>query len=105
MLNNIMTASSIPAKEARFPNPPELFAVYFDSIEAEGPDRSRSRIYHHDCVVELYVPNVAEGNEAKARLTAELDARGLEYTTQGWHWLDSIRRYQEIIEFNYITKT
>lgn len=104
MLNNIMTASAIPAREARFPNPPELFAVYFDSIEAEGPDHAPSRIYTHDCTVELYAPDVVSGNDAKARLSAQLDASGIEYTTQGWHWLESIRRYQEIIEFTYITK-
>lgn len=105
MLNDIMTASAIPAREARFPNPPELHAVYFDSIEAEGADHAPSRIITHDCIVELYAPDVESGNGAKERLVAQLDARGIEYTTQGWHWLDSIRRYQEIIEFTYIIKT
>lgn len=105
MLHDIMTASGIPAKEARFPNPPELFAVTFDSIEAEGADHAPNRIITHDCTVELYAPDVESGNDAKERVVTQLDARGIEYTTQGWYWLDAVRRYQEIIEFTYIIKT
>jgi hypothetical protein len=102
MLTKILTAAAIPAREARFPDPPEeTHAVYFDSVTADGPD-GINRIFTHDCTVELYART--PDNEAKARLEAQLDAHGIAYTTQGWYWLDSLRRYQEIYEFQYITK-
>jgi hypothetical protein len=50
------------------------------------------------------VPNIAAGNAARRRFLAELDARGIHYSTQGWYWLSDIRRYQEIIEFTFIEK-
>lgn len=101
MLNDILTAAAIPAREARFPNPPDTHAVYFDSVTTDGPD-GINRIFTHDCIVEIYAPTT--DSDVKARLEAELDARGIEYTTQGWHWIDSLRRYQEIYEFTYIKK-
>lgn len=101
MLNDILTAAAIPAREARFANPPDTHAVYFNSVTTDGPD-GINRIFTHDCIVEIYAPTT--DSDVKARLEAELDARGIEYTTQGWHWLDSLRRYQEIYEFTYIKK-
>ena len=105
MLNDILKAADIPAQAARFPNPPELHAVYFDSMETDGPDIGASRIVSHDCTVELYAPSIEEGDAAKHRLTSQLEALSIRYTTQGWYWLSAIRRYQEIIEFSYIEKT
>lgn len=105
MLTKIMTAAAIPAQAARFPDPPELHAVTFDSIDTEGPDLGHPLQINHDCTVELYAPSIQAGDEALYRLRAELDAAGIRYTTQGWYWLSAIRRYQEIIEFSYIEKT
>lgn len=105
MIDEILTAAAIPSREARFPDPPELHAVYFDSVEAEGPDGGPARIFTHDGTVELYAPSTDAGNVAKKRLEAQLDARGIPYTTQGWYWLKELRRYQEIYEFTYIVKT
>lgn len=105
MIQEILTAAAVPSQEARFPNPPELHAVYFDDVTADGPDIGPCRIFTHDGTVELYAPTTAAGNEARRRICAELDARSIHYTTQGWHWLSDIRRYQEIIEFTYIEKT
>lgn len=105
MIDKILTASAIPSQPARFPNPPALHAVYFDSVETDGPDIGPGRIFNHDCTVELYAPNTPKGNEALHRLQAQLDAHGIRYTTQGWYWLSAIQRYQEIIEFSYIQKT
>lgn len=106
MIKKILTAAFIPAQEARFPNPPDLHAVYFDSttpgdVEDTGPALS----IVHDCTVELYATSISEGNEAKQRLGNDLNALGIHYSTQGWYWLSDIRRYQEIIEFTYIEKT
>lgn len=104
MIKNILDAATIPSQAARFPNPPALHAVYFDSIEADGPDLGSSRIFTHNCTVELYAPSIEAGDEALHRLQAEMDARGIRYTTQGWYWLNEIRRYQEVIEFTHIEK-
>ena len=104
MLNDILKAASIPSQAARFPDPPAVHAVYFDSVDADGPDEGSRRIFSHDCTVELYAPTIKKGDTALQKLTAELDARGLSYTTQGWYWLDTIQRYQEVIDFTYIEK-
>ena len=105
MLNEILSAASIPSQAARFPDPPAVHAVYFDSLGVEGPDDGPRRIYTHDCTVELYAPSIKRGDEALRRLIAEVDARGISYTTQGWYWLDAIKSYQEVVEFTYIEKT
>lgn len=105
MIQKMLTTAAIPSQEARFPNPPDLHAVYFDSTTTEGADLGPALSITHDCTVELYAPTIAAGNEAKANFCWELCARGIRYTTQGWYWLNDIRRYQEIIEFTYIEKT
>lgn len=104
MLSEILKAASIPSQAARFPDPPAVHAIYFDGVDADGPDEGPRRTFSHDCTVELYAPTIKKGNEARQRLIAELDARGISYTTQGWYWLDAIQRYQEVIDFNYIEK-
>lgn len=105
MIKEILTAAAIPSQAARFPDPPDLHAVYFDSVETDGPDTGPGRVFNHDCTVELYAPSIAKGAEALYRMRAQLDARSIHYTTQGWYWLSNIQRYQEIIEFSYIEKT
>lgn len=102
MIKEILTAANIPARAGRFPDPPAVHAVYFDSVETDGPD-GYNRIFYHDGTVELYAPT-SDPVEAAA-LEKELDARGIPYTTQGWYWLQTIQRYQNIYEFSYITKT
>lgn len=104
MLNDILRAASIPSQAARFPDPPAVHAVTFDSVVATGPDEGPRRTFTHDCTVELYAPTIKKGDKALQQLTAELDVRGISYTTQGWYWLDAIQRYQEVIEFSYIQK-
>ena len=105
MIDEILKAAAVPSQAARFPNPPEIHAVYFDSVETEGPDLGPAHLATHDCTVELYAPSISAGDEAKKRIGAELDTRGIRYTTQGWYWLREIQRYQEIIEFSHIEKT
>lgn len=103
MIEKILTAAAVPAKEAQFSAAPELFAVWFDSTEADGSDFSVDLVTH-DCTVELYAPTLSEGNAARQRILAQLKSHGIHYTTQGWTWLQAISRYQEIIEFTYIEK-
>lgn len=103
MIKKILTDAAIPSKAAVFNDPPkQTYAVYFDSVDADGPDGESSRVFNHSCIVELYAPVIDE--DAKTRLEAELDARGIHYTTQGWYWLNETRRFQEIYEFTYIEK-
>lgn len=105
MIQEILTAAAVPSQEARFPDPPELHAVFFDSTTTgDGEDTGPALSIIHDYTVELYTPSVAVGNDAKRRICEQLDARGIRYTAQGWYWLNDIRRYQEIIEFTYIEK-
>lgn len=108
MIKEILAAADIPSRAARFTDPPALHAVYFDSLNTDAPDVNPdigpATGIEHDCTVELYAPSVEAGDEALQRLQAQLDARGLRYTTQGWYWLREIQRYQEIIEFSHIEK-
>ena len=104
MLNEILTAAAIPSKAAQFADPPKVtYAVYFDSVDGDGPDGERGQVFTQNCTIELYAPVLDE--DAKRRIEGELNARGIHYTTQGWYWLDATRRYQEIYEFTYIEKT
>lgn len=102
MIKEILTAAGVPHKPARYPDPPTgTYAVYFDSVAAGGAD-GYNLVFTHDAMVELYAPKIDEA--ANAALESELDARGLHYERQGWYWLDSIKRYQDIYEFTYIEK-
>lgn len=104
MIEKILTEAAIPYQAARFPDPPAVHAVYFDSIDTEGPDLGPAATALHDCTVELYAPSIEAGDEALHRLQAQLETRGIRYTTQGWYWLSTIQRYQEIVEFSHIEK-
>jgi hypothetical protein len=104
IIEEILTAAEIPSRAARFPDPPDTFAVYFDSIATEGPDMGPAIIAEHDSTVELYARTTKAGDSALQQLKAQLDARGIRYTTQGWYWLDSVQRYQEVVEFSHIEK-
>ena len=104
MTSKILTAAAIPHQEAQYPDPPDgTYAVWLDSVDADGSD-SDNCIFSHDITIELYAPTIPAGSEDRARLLAELNARGIHYTTQGWYWLKELRRYQEIVEFSYIQK-
>lgn len=104
MIDEILTEAAIPYQAARFPDPPPVHAVVFDSIGTDGPDLGPATHVGHDSTVELYAPSIEAGDEALHRLTAQLDARGIRYNTQGWYWLSTIQRYQEIVEFSHIEK-
>lgn len=107
MIEEILTAAAIPSQAARFPDPPELHAVYFDSADTDGldnPDQGPALQARHDCTVELYAPSIKVGDSALTRVKEQLEARGIRYTTQGWYWLSTIQRYQEIVEFSHIEK-
>jgi hypothetical protein len=59
-------------------------------------------IVTHDVMVELYEP--VTDPDSEARLEAQLNARGLQWTKQDRYWLQNVQRYQVIYEFNYNEK-
>lgn len=107
MIKTVLTAAGIPHRPARFPDPPRgTYAVYFDDVEVDGPDRLAPGvpfIARHDVTVELYEPT--QDDAAEAALEAQLIAQGLPWTKQARYWLDDIRRYQVIYEFSYTKKS
>lgn len=107
MTKQMLTAACIPSRPARFPDPPKgTYAVYFDDVEVDGPDRLAPgvpRIERHNPTVELYEPT--QDDAAEAAFEAQLIARGFTWTKQARYWLDDIRRYQVIYEFSYIIKS
>lgn len=110
MVNEILTASGLPYKEARFPDPPaETYAIFFDSSEKSGPDSVPQTngdgipyILNHDATIELYAPMIDQN--AEERLENAINGAGLEFAKQDWYWLKDIQRYQRIFEFSYIEK-
>lgn len=102
MIEEILSASSIPGSESRFPDPPPVtYAVWFDDVSTDGPD-GINRIFTHNGTIELYEP--AKDDAAETTLEAELNARKLRWTKQARYWLSSVQRYQVIYEFSYIVK-
>lgn len=103
MVNKILRAAGVPYDRAIFREKPRpaTYAVYMDSREVGGADGINCLITHH-ITIELYATKT-ENPQAEA-LEAELDAQGLEWTSQGWYWLPEEQRYQEVYEFTYIEK-
>lgn len=106
MIDTILTASGLPNRQGRFPNPPaKTYAVYFDDKETSGPDPVgvvAPYVVRHDCIVELYEPK--PDPDAEAALEAALYAQGLSWTKQDRYWLQNVQRYQVIYEFNFTEK-
>ena len=103
MVNNILTASGVPFRRARFTGrQPPTYAVYMDDVEASGSDGAEALVLRHDITVELYEskPNDA----AEAAIEAAIQAAGLAWTKQDRYWLQSEQLYQVIYEFTYYTK-
>lgn len=105
MINTILKAAGVPYRESRYPHPPaKTYAVYFDDLDASGPDPFPGvpKVVTHNVTVELYEPE--QDPAAEAAIEAQLDAAGLAWTKQARYWLQNAQRYQVIYEFTYITK-
>lgn len=96
---------AIPAKPGRFPDPPDTFIVWFDAVDADGPDDEAPCVFTHDVTMELYAPTMEAARVAQAALEIAIGTQGLPWTAQGWYWLQNVQRYQNIYEFTYTTKT
>ena len=102
MIDTLFKAAALPARPAQWADPPKAtYAVYFDSVEADGPD-GHNWIYTHDVMVELYEPT--QDAAAEAAFESALNAQGIPWTKQARYWLQNVQRYQVIYEFSYIEK-
>ena len=102
MVEDILTAVGVPFRETQFTRAPASdYAVYMDSVEADGPD-GVNRIFTHNITVELYTKKPEPGTEAT--LETELNARGLKWTKQSRYWVEGAQRYQTLYEFSHIEK-
>lgn len=102
MIAQILKAVPGAAWPARCPSPPACtYAIYFDDVEADGPD-NLNLVFTHDVTVELY--ELLPDDETESAIEAELNARGLRWTKQSRYWLKDLQRYQTIYEFSYIEK-
>ena len=103
MVNEILAAAGIQARGSRFVKPPAgNYAVWFDSITAEGADGVPPQIFTHDVTIELYTPKPDPA--AEKALAGAIGARGIEWTMQDRLWIASEKMYQIIFEFSYIEK-
>lgn len=104
MIKALLTAAGIPAKEARFADPPPTtYAVYFDDVDAGGADNI-DLLHTHDATIELYTPTISAAKTAEKALEQQLRAAEHTWTKQARYWLDAVQRYQIIYEFTYYEK-
>lgn len=104
MTKDLLTAAGIPAKRARFADPPATtYAVYFDDVDAGGADNI-DLVHTHDVSVELYAPKLTAATAAENALEVQLRAAGLTWAKQAAYWLDDVQRYQVVYEFTYYEK-
>lgn len=104
MVNDILTASGVQYKRARFPRPPAgSYAVYMDDVEGSGPDNMAACIFAHTVTIELYEPEPGD-DAAEAAIEAALDAAGVEWKKQDRYWLQDVQRYQVVYDFSYTAK-
>lgn len=102
MIEKILTTADVTFRQTRFIKPPPgTYAVYFDSVTADGPDYL-NRIFIHEYTIELYEP--APDDDVEKRVEAAIDAEGLHWTKQERHWLQEEQRYQVIYELTYIER-
>jgi hypothetical protein len=110
MVRSILTASGLPFRRSHFHKPPEAtYAVYFDDVEVDGPDRVETlaasglpRIYRHDVSIEVYAPYPDDA--AEAAIEAAMKARGLLWHKEDRYWLQDVQRFQTVYTFSYTAK-
>ena len=102
MIKQILTASGLKYRRARFPSPPAgTYVVYMDDITTDGPD-GFNRLYIHDVTFEVYEPKPDDA--AEEAIEAALNAAGLPWTKQERYWIQPEQLYQVIYEFTYFEK-
>jgi len=103
MVKEILASAGIRERGSRFVKPPAgTYAVWFDDIDADGPDHMPACVFTHSVTVELYEPKKEQA--AVAALEAELTSRGLKWAKQDRFWIQSEQMYQTVYSFSYIEK-
>lgn len=102
MIHEILGAVPGGAWPERCPTPPACdYAIYFDDVEADGPD-NLNMLFHHNIVVEL-LELTRDGTTGKV-IETELNVRGIRWTRTTRRWQPDVQRYQTIYDFSYIEK-
>ena len=102
MIDEILTASGINYRRARFLSPPAgTYAVYMDDVTTDGPD-DLNWIRVHAVTIELY--EATPDDTAEAALEAAMDQAGVRWTKQDRYWLQDEQRYQVVYEFEFYEK-
>lgn len=101
MVNDILTASSVPYRRGKYTGKASTYAVYTDDITTDGPD-NLPLILQHNITVEIYESKPDDA--AEAAIEAAISAAGLQWEKQDRYWLQAEQLYQVIYEFNYIEK-
>lgn len=103
MVEKMLNAAGIQQRGSRFLKPPAgTYAVWFDDLDADGPDGGPSCIFTHNVTVELYEPK--KDAAAVAAWEAELTASGLEWEKQDRIWITTEQMYQTVYNFTYTEK-
>lgn len=110
MIDEILTEAKVNHAQARFIRRPEgTYAVYFDGIEVETPDRESvvpgerpPCIRRHTTSIEVYEP-VADP-ETEAAIEAAILSRGLAYSKEDRYWLSDLQAYQVIYGLEWLDK-
>lgn len=102
MIEDLLRVVPGGAWPERCPAPPAAdHAVYFDDVDADGPDL-RNMFFRHNVTVELY--ELTRDSATSAAFEAELNARGIRWTKTTRRWQKSIQKYLTIYDLSYIEK-
>ena len=110
MIDGILTEAGVNHAQARFIRRPEgTYAVYFDSVEIETPDRESvvpgqrpPCICRHTGSIEVYEPIADTATEAA--IESAILARGLAYSKEDRYWLSDLQAYQVIYGLEWLDK-
>lgn len=103
MLEGILNAAGVKNRCARFAAPPGgTYAVWFDDVEAMGPDEEPGMLMDHDCTIELYEERADDA--AERAVEEQLNLRGIAWSKNGRVWIPSEQLYQVVYSFSMLEK-
>lgn len=110
MIREILTEAGVEFDQGHFIRKPQgTYAVYFDDVDLDGPDRESvilgqplPAVCTHNVRIELYEP--ARDDKAEADLERAILSRGLTFSKEDRYWLSDALAYQVIYELTYTDK-
>ena len=110
MIEEILTEAGVECEQGHFILKPKgTYAVYFDDIDLDGPDRESvisgqpmPVVCTHNVRIELYEP--ARDDEAETALERAILSHGLTFSKEDRYWLSDAQAYQVIYELNFTDK-